>query len=415
MRPAQPYATLRVYSLDKKGDKRVKNFVGQGKLTVKKVRAINQPGLYGDGNTLYLRVAPGGSKQWVQRLTIHGKRRDIGLGGCSWVTLAEARDAAYANRRMARRGGDPLAVKRQPKVPTFREAAQRTFEALCPRWRSEKVAVNWMQKLERHAMARLGEIPVDQIGREHVLAVLTPIWTTKPETGRKVRQNIRATLKWCQAHGFVQFNAAGEAIDGALPRMPAVKAHFRALPYAETPEALDIVQASGASQVAKLALKFLIFTAARSGEVRGATWTEIQSDVWKILGDRMKAGVEHRVPLSAPALEVLEQARALKDGSALIFPSPIRPGRELSDMTLTKVLRDTGLADRATVHGFRSSFRDWCADTGKAREVAEAALAHTVGGVEGAYFRSDLFERRRRLMDAWAAYLTGTEVKVVAM
>ncbi|MDE0453927.1 MAG: integrase arm-type DNA-binding domain-containing protein [Gammaproteobacteria bacterium] len=393
----------------------MKYFVGQGKLTVKKVRAINQPGLYGDGNTLYLRVAPGGSKQWVQRLTIHGKRRDIGLGGCSWVTLAEARDAAYANRRMARRGGDPLAVKRQPKVPTFREAAQRTFEALRPRWRSEKVAVNWMQKLERHAMARLGAIPVDQIGREHVLAVLTPIWTTKPETGRKVRQNIRATLKWCQAHGFVQFNAAGEAIDGALPRMPAVKAHFRALPYAEIPEALEIVQTSGASPVAKLALTFLIFTAARSGEVRGSTWAEIQSDVWKIPGERMKAGVEHRVPLSAPALEVLDHARALNDGSALIFPSPIRQGRELSDMTLTKVLRDTGLAERATVHGFRSSFRDWCADTGKAREVAEAALAHTVGGVEGAYFRSDLFERRRCLMDAWAAYLTGDGAQVVAL
>ena len=393
----------------------MKYFVGQGKLTVKKVRAINQPGLYGDGNTLYLRVAPGGSKQWVQRLTIHGKRRDIGLGGCSWVTLAEARDAAYANRRMARRGGDPLAVKRQPKVPTFREAAQRTFEALRPRWRSEKVAVNWMQKLERHAMARLGAIPVDQIGREHVLAVLTPIWTTKPETGRKVRQNIRATLKWCQAHGFVQFNAAGEAIDGALPRMPAVKAHFRALPYAEIPEALDIVQASGASRVAKLALKFLIFTAVRSGEVRGAVWPEIRGDVWKVPRERMKAGAEHRVPLSAPALEVLEQARALNDSSALIFPSPIRRGRELSNMTLTKVLRDTGLAERATVHGFRSSFRDWCADTGKAREVAEAALAHTVGGVEGAYFRSDLFERRRRLMDAWAAYLTGTEAEVVPL
>ena len=415
MHPAQPYATLRVRALDKKGENRVKNFVGQGKLTVKKVRAINQPGLYGDGNTLYLRVAPGGSKQWVQRLTIHGKRRDIGLGGCSWVTLAEARDAAYANRRLARRGGDPLAVKHQPKVPTFREAAQHTYEALRPRWRSEKVAANWMQKLERHALARLGDIPVDRIGREHVLAVLTPIWTTKPETGRKVRQNIRATLKWCQAHGFVQFNAAGEAIDGALPRMPAVKAHFRALPYAEIPEALEIVQTSGASRVAKLALKFLIFTAARSGEVRGATWTEIQGDVWKIPGERMKAGVEHRVPLSAPTLDVLEQARTLNDGSALIFPSPIRRGRTLSDMTLTKVLRDTGLAGRATVHGFRSSFRDWCADTGKAREVAEAALAHTVGGVEGAYFRSDLFERRRRLMDAWAAYLMGDGAQVVAL
>ena len=300
-------------------------------------------------------------------------------------------------------------------VPTFREAAQRTYEALLPRWRSEKVAVNWMQKLERHAMARLGAIPVDQIGREQVLAVLKPIWTTKPETGRKVRQNIRATLNWCQAHGFVDFNAAGEAIEGALPRMPAVKAHFRALPYAEIPEALDIVQSSGASRVAKLAFTFLIFTAARSGEVRGATWAEIQSDVWKIPGERMKEGVEHRVPLSAPALEVLEQARALNDGSALVFPSPIRRGRELSDMTLTKVLRDTGLAERATAHGFRSSFCGWCAETGKAREVADAALAHTVGGVEGAYFRSDLFERRRRLMDAWAAYLIGADAQVVAL
>ena len=393
----------------------MRNFVGQGKLTVKKVRAINQPGLYGDGNTLYLRVAPGGSKQWVQRLTIHGKRHDIGLGGCSWVTLTEAREAAFANRRVARRGGDPLAVKRRPKVPTFREAAQRTHEALRPRWRSEKAAVNWMQQLERHAMARLGDLPVDHIDREHVLAVLTPIWTSKPETGRRVRRNIRATLNWCQAHGFVQFNAAGEAIDGALPRMPAVKAHFRALPYSEIPEALNIVQTSQASRVAKLAFKFLIFTAARSGEVRGAKWTEIHGDVWKIPGERMKAGVEHRVPLSASAMEMLEQARQLGGGSGLVFPSPIRRGRTLSDMTLTKVLRDTGLAERATVHGFRSSFRDWCADTGKAREVAEAALAHTVGGVEGAYFRSDLFERRRRLMDAWAAFLVGTEAKVVAL
>ncbi len=389
--------------------------MGQGKLTVKKVRATNQPGLYGDGNTLYLRVAPGGSKQWVQRLTIDGKRHDIGLGGCSWVTLAEAREAAYANRRLARRGGDPLAAKRRPKVPTFREAAQRTYEALRPRWRNEKVAVNWMQQLERHALARLGDLPVDRIRREDVLSVLTPIWTTKPETGRRVRRNIRATLKWCQAHGFVALNAAGEAIDGALPRMPAVKAHFRALPYSEIGEALDIVQTSSASQVAKLAIKFLIFTAARSGEVRGAMWTEIQGDVWKIPGERMKAGTEHRVPLSAPALDVLEQARTLDDGSALAFPSPIRRGRKLSNMTLTKVLRDTGLAERATVHGFRSSFRDWCADTGKARELAEAALAHTVGGVEGAYFRSDLFERRQHLMDAWAAFLTGPEAKGVVL
>ena len=167
------------------------------------------------------------------------------------------------------------------------------------------------------------------------------------------------------------------------------------------------MEASGASAAAKLCLRFLILTAARSGEARGATWTEMDPEAreWRIPGERMKGGVAHRVPLSNAALAVLERARALDDGSGLVFPSPLRAGHPLSDMSLTKLLRDRGLADRATVHGFRSAFRDWCADAGTPREVAEAALAHTVGGVEGAYFRSDLLERRRGLMDAWAAFL----------
>ena len=380
--------------------------MGQGKLTAKKVRAINEPGLYGDGNTLFLRVAPGGSKQWIQRLTILGKRRDIGLGGCNWVTLAEARDAAYDNRRVARRGGDPLAEKRQAKVPTFRDAAQQTYETLRPRWRNEKVAANWMQQLERHAFKRLGDLPVNHLGREDILAVLTPIWTSKPETARRVRRCIRATLKWCQAHGFTNVNVAGEAIDGALPRMAAVKAHFRALPYRELPAALQTIEASAASLSSKLALHFLILTAGRSGEVRGAVWSEVDfaEQVWRIPGERMKAGAEHRVPLPAPAIDILDRAQQLGDGKTLVFPSPVRRNRPLSDATLTKVLRLTDLAGKATVHGFRSSFRDWCADTGQPREIAEAALAHTVGGVEGAYFRSDLFERRRALMDSWADF-----------
>ena len=381
------------------------------------VRAINRPGMYGDGNTLYLRVAPGGSKHWIQRLTINGKRHDIGLGGCGYVTLAQAREAAHENRTIARRGGDPLAAKRQAKVPTFREAARQTYETLRSRWRNKQVAKNWMQQLERHAFERLGALPVDRIDREDVLTVLTPIWTAKPETARRVRRHIRATLKWCQAHGFVQFNAAGEAIDGALPKMPAVKSHFRALPYGEVASALDHIQSSKASLTAKLALRFLVLTAARTSEIRGARWEEVDVDsrVWRIPGERMKAGTEHRVPLSDAALTVLEQARALDDGSGLVFPSPVRSGCRMSNMTLTKVLRDAGLADRATVHGFRSSFRDWCAETGKPREIAEAALAHIVGGVEGAYFRSDLFERRRRLMDSWAAYLSGSDSKVIAL
>ncbi len=380
----------------------------QGKLTVKLVRAINEPGFYGDGNTLFLRVAPGGSKQWVQRLTVRGRRRNIGLGGVRWVTLAEAREAAYENRRVARRGGDPLEARRKPKTPLFRDAARSTYDSLRPRWRNEKVAANWMQQLERHAFKRLGDLPVDRIGREDILAVLKPIWSAKPETARRVRRCIKATLQWCQAHGLVEVNFAGEAIDGALPRMAAVKAHLRALPYRELPAALRLIESSGATSAAKLALRFVILTAARSGEVRGAARSEIDTGgrIWHVPAERMKAGAAHRVPLADPAMEVLRRAGKLGDGSRLLFPSPMRRDRPLSDATLLKVLRSIGLAERTTVHGFRSSFRDWCADAGKPRELAEAALAHTVGGVEGAYFRSDLFERRRALMESWAEYLT---------
>ena len=208
---------------------------------------------------------------------------------------------------------------------------------------------------------------------------------------------------------------AGEGIEGALPAMPAVKAHFRALPYYEVAAALETVDGSKASKAAKLCLRFLILTGARAGEVRSATWAEVDFEAreWRIPGERMKGGREHRVPLSDAALAVLERVRGVDDLSGLIFPSPLRPGRPLSPMTLTKILRDRGRADRATVHGFRSTFRDWCAETGKPREIAEAALAHTVGGVEGAYFRSDLLARRRVLVNQWAAFLTGDEAKVV--
>ena len=365
--------------------------------------------MHGDGATLFLRVAPGGSKSWVQRLTIDGKRRDIGLGGFPLVSLAEAREAAFQNRRLARTGGDPLAEKRKAKVPTFRQATEKTHATLKPRWRNDHHTVSWIQTLQRHAFPVLGDMPVDRIGREDVLRVLTPIWGTRMETARRVRQRIRTVLRWCEAHGFIDRNVAGDAISGALPAMPAVKTHFHALPYQEVRAALDTVEASGASMSARLCLRFLVLTAARSGEARFARWDEIHTDqtVWTIPSTRMKSQREHRVPLSDAVLGVLEQAQALNDGSDLVFPSPLRPGKPLSNMTLTKVLRDRGLADKATVHGFRSSFRDWCAETGKPREVAEAALAHVVGGVEGAYFRSDLFAKRRLLMDQWGAFLTG--------
>ena len=387
------------------------------RLTIAMLRSLSKPGRYGDGpsSTLYLNIAPGGSKSWVQRLVVAGKRRDIGLGGFPLVTLAEARDQAFENRRLARRGGDPLVEKRRSRTPTFAEAAVKTYQTNRPRWRSRKTVRIWLQQLERHAFPILADLPVDRIGREEVLRVLTPILSKHPDIARKLRGRIRATLAWCQAHGYIENNVAGEAIAGALPPMPAVTEHYRALPFKEVPAVLEVVRASGASAMSKLGFEFLVLTAARAGEIRGATWSEVDLEAreWRVPAKRMKGGEEHRVPLSDAAVDVVERARPFRDGSDLLFPSTSRPGKPLSNMTWTKLLR--GLGIDAVPHGFRSSFRDWCAETGKPREVAEAALAHTVGGVEGAYFRSDLFERRRQLMQGWAQFLSGTTARVVRM
>ena len=386
-------------------------------LTHSQAKALSDPGFYRADDTLYLAVKPSGAKSWVQRIVIHGKRRDIGLGSFKLVSLATARQRAHENRIAVAAGRDPRAEKRRAGVPTFRDAAAKTCQAKKARWRSGKTAKNWEQGMARYAAPVIGDMYVDQVSGEDVLRILTPIWTEKPDMARKLRQRMRAVFAWCQAHGFVDHNPAGEAIDGALPAMPAVKANYRALPYEDVAGALDTVDTCRSSLAAKLAFRFLVLTVARSGEVRRATWAEVDLDkrTWTIPAARMKAGAAHRVPLSDAALAVLKRVRALGDSSDLIFPSPARRGQPMSDMTLMNILRTTGLADRATVHGFRSSFRDWCADTSKPREIAEAALAHTVGGVEGAYFRSDLYERRRRLMDQWEAYVTGGMAKVVRL
>ena len=389
------------------------------RMTVAKVRSLSTPGRYAAGPTLYLRIAPGGTKSWVQRLTIDDRRHDLGLGGWPLVSLAEARDVAFMNRRLVRQGGNPLGDKRRAQVPTFQEASRRALEANRGRWRNRKSIDNWIATMAKYVHPVFGDRRVDQVGREDVLRVLTPIWSTKPEIGRKVRTRIRQTLAWAQAHGHVENNPAGEAIDAALPATTALKVHFRALPYPEVDAALDTIEASRASLSAKACLRFVVLTACRSGEARLATWAEIdpQAREWRIPGARMKAGVEHRVPLSDAVLDVLESVRPLRDRHDLLFPSPSRPGKPLSDMTLTKVLRDIGLADRATVHGFRSAFRTWASErTSVTHAVCEMALAHRVGSdVERSYARSDLFEKRRGLMVAWAEYATGAGAKVVRL
>ena len=387
-------------------------------LTNAKCAALARPGRHGDGGGLYLHVKPSGAKSWCQRMTIRGRRRELGLGSFPLVSLDHARTLAARNRATAARGGDPLAERRRAEAPTFRAAAARVFELHRPRWRSARHPADWWATLERHAFPTLGDVTVDAISRVDILNVLTPIWTRKPETARRLRQRIRTVMQWAVAYGYAQRNPAGELIDGALPPMPKVKAHLRALPYAEVPPALAAIDRSRASLAARCCLRFLILTAARSGTARGALWRDVDRErrEWRVPGATMKSGAPHRVPLSAPALAALDAVEPLRDESGLVFPSPARRAQPMAAATLTAVLRHAGLAHRTTVHGFRSAFRDWAAEqTDAAHPVMELALSHSVGSaVERAYARSDLFDKRRVLMDQWAGFVTGLPARPAA-
>ena len=392
----------------------------KGALSARFVATVTEPGRYGDGpggHGLRLVVTPNGARCWIQRLVILGKRCQLGLGGYPLVTLAEARNKAFENRKLARAGGDPLALKRQPDVPTFAKAAARVHDIHGPGWRNPKHAAQWITTLHKYAFPRLGERPVSDVTAQDVMAVLLPIWHSKPETARRVRQRIGAVMRWAIAEGHRLDNPAGEILTAALPRNNGNGGprHHRALPYGEVAGAIAAVRASGAGMSTRLAFEFLVLTAARSGEVRLATWTEIDMSaaIWTVPASRMKSGCEHRVPLSDAALDVLRQVRELGSRTGLVFPSVT--GKALSDSTLSKLLREHGIP--AVPHGFRSSFRDWAGEqTSYPREVCETALAHVnPNKVEAAYARSDLFEKRRELMTAWARYLNLAPPDVVSL
>lgn len=376
-------------------------------LTAQGVKNAVKPGKYFDGNGLYLRVDANGARFWVQRITIRGKRTELGLGSPTLVSLAAAREAALANRKLATSGGDPLQAKREAMaVLTFEEAARKVHALHLPTWRNAKHAQDFISSLENYAFPKMGRLRATDVKTADVLAVLMPIWTVRPETARRVRQRIGTVMKWAIAQGWRQDNPA-ENIAQALPKTSKRQEHRKALPYVEVAHCLDVVKASGASHATKLAIEYLVLTAARSGEVREAHWGEVDLDamVWEIPAARMKMYRQHRVPLSPRALDVLRQASALGDGSGLVFPGT-RPERPLSDMTLSKLIKELGFV--ADIHGFRTSFRTWAQEqTDFPREVAEAALAHLSGdAVERAYARSDMFEKRREMMEAWAEYLT---------
>ncbi|MCY4571271.1 MAG: tyrosine-type recombinase/integrase [Gemmatimonadetes bacterium] len=373
------------------------------------VRTVTRPGRYGDGrggHGLSLLVKPTVtgrvSRTWAQRLKINGRPFNMGLGAYPIVTLAEARAKALDNRRAVVQGRDP----RGGGIPTFEQATETVIALHAKNWKNGSSERSWRQTLRDFAFPKLGRKRVSEINTGDVLACLAPIWNEKRVTASRVRHRIGAVMKWAVAKGYREDNPAGDAIAAALPRKGARQKHHRALPHSEVGAALKMIRDADAWLGTRLSLEFIVLTATRSGEARLARWDEFDLDTatWTVPEARMKAGREHRVPLSEGALAVLRQARDIAGTNGLVFPS-LR-GLPPQNSPLSKLVRK--LEIKSTVHGFRSSFRDWAAETGVERTVAEAALAHTVGGVEGAYFRSDLFERRREVMEAWSDYVSST-------
>lgn len=362
------------------------------------------PGRHGDGRGLFLYVKPSGARSWVLRYQVAGRRRDLGLGPFPDVSLAMARERATEARRLIVNGEDPIAKKQQAKPKTFRDAALELIESKRPGWKNAKHGAQWTSTLETYAFPKMGQMQVAKIETVDVIAALKPIWAKTPETANRVRQRIEAVIDYASALGIRSGDNPARwrgHLDHLLPKPTKMRAvqHHPALPHAEITSFMsELDQRSG---VATRALAFTIMTAARSGETRGMTWAELnlEAGIWTIPASRMKAGKEHRVPLSDAAIALLGGQRSAE---SLVFESETKPGKAISDMSMTAVLRRMERND-ITVHGFRSTFRDWAGETtGFPREVIEAALAHGIKDkAEAAYARSDLFDKRRKLMEAW--------------
>ena len=385
-------------------------------LTDRAIKAA-KPGTHNDGRGLTLRVGKGGKRSWVLRYVWDGKPANLGLGSYPEVGLKEARAMAADKRASIADGLKPSGARAEkaaqqqpepePTAPTFEEVAAQVIEFRRPTWTSDRHATQWTESLTLHAYPTIGGLPIDQVTSAEVLAVLMPIWNEKPETSTRVKQRMETIFDYAVAAGMRIDNPVS-AVGKALPRRSRLKDHHPALPYAEVPAAVTAIRESTANPSTKLALEFVILTAARAGEVRGMTWDEVAGDTWTVPAERMKSRRPHRVPLSGRCLEILEEARELKRKNSLGLVFPGSNAQTLSNMAFTMLLRRLGL--ECVTHGFRSSFKDWTlAETSAPWAVSEAALAHNLGNsMEVAYARTDLFERRRSLMDQWAEYVTPT-------
>ena len=387
------------------------------RLNARSVATLSENGRHADGGGLYLSISSNGGRRWVFLFRWHGKPTEVGLGSARFVTLAKARELASRARSLLAEGLNPKDARRSTQGATFGECADRVIEAMRPSWRNEKHVAQWEMTLREYA-ASLRRLPVDKVTTDDVLDVLKPLWNDKPETASRLRGRIERVLDAAKAQGLR--NGENPArwrghLDQLLPkRQQLTRGHHAAMPYAGLPAFMVALRKREA--IAAQALEFAILTAARSGEVLGAYWDEFDLDgaVWTVPVVRMKAGREHRVPLSKRALRVLKALYEVRVGD-FVFPGQ-KAGKPLSIMALEMVLRRMEL-NNATVHGFRSTFRDWAAETTSyPNHVVEMALAHSIGDkVEAAYRRGDLFDKRRKLMEAWAGYCVAPKAsKIVA-
>lgn len=394
------------------------------KLTALKVAKLSKPGRYGDGAGLWLQVSRSGTKAWLLRYMLHGRAREMGLGPLHTVSLADARLRARDARAKLLNGVDPIEERHQRRLQARAEAARRvTFRAAAEQfiaaheagWRNAKHAAQWRATLQTYVFAVIGKASVAAIETPHVMQVLEPIWRAKPETASRVRGRIEAVLDWSAARRLRSSENPARwrgHLDKLLPPRSKVRTvrHHPAMPFADVPDFVAELRAK--KGISARALEFAILTAARTGEVIGATWPEIALDagIWTIPKERMKSGREHRVPLSPCAVAILSALPRVK-GDEHVFPGG-RKGSGLSNMSLLELLRDMR-GRELTVHGFRSSFRDWAGEmTSHPREVAEAVLAHVIGDrAEQAYRRGDALEKRRTLMNDWALHCASSKLQ----
>jgi integrase len=394
----------------------------QNRLKALAVEKVSAPGTYADGGGLSLIVTDTGAKKWELRIAVRGRRRQLGLGVYPSVSLEDARSKATQIRLGASEGRDTVSelkgAERLATAPrrstTFRAAFEGYFEMKEQQLSNDKHKAQWRSTMQAYVFPSIGKRPVAEITAAEVIDILKPIWNTRRETARRVLQRMRAVFEAAIVRGERDKAPPTIGVATVLGSRNLKRDHHPAMPYAEVPAFVTRLRSLEGWAATRLAFEFLILTTSRSGEVRLANWTEIDlhNALWTVPAERMKARVEHVVPSAPRAMAILREARATYPTSDLVFPGTKR-GLPLSDMTLTRVLRDAGLGGKATPHGFRSSFKDWCAEVAKARdEVSEAALAHRIPDkVRAAYLRTRFLDERRPLMQGWARYIAKADKK----